>query len=92
MGWKRFSLASLLGIIALPAGFYLARAVLILWYTHTDPHSHDAQISMGIFYASLYIAVLCGLVAFGVGLMRGRQRPKQPVGNSPQTRHSASAR
>jgi hypothetical protein len=69
MTLRRLGLATLLGAIALPTGFYPMKVALTEWYLHTA--SHDGLSGLG----SLYFALACGLVTFGPVLGLRRQRP-----------------
>jgi hypothetical protein len=73
MTWKRLGLATLLGGIALPTGFYPMKAALTEWYLHAAPH--DGLSGLGVLAGSLYFALACGLVTFGTVLSLRRQRP-----------------
>ena len=72
MTWKRVAMALLLGAVAMPAAFAALRPVFILWYMHDAPN--DGQSAISVYAGSLYSALLCGLVTFGVVLSRGRKR------------------
>ena len=73
MTLKRLGLATLLGAIALPTGFYPMRMALTEWYLHTA--SHDGLSGLGVLAGSFYFALACGLVTFGTVLGLRRQRP-----------------
>jgi len=73
MTWKRLSLATLLGAIALPTGFYPMKVALTEWYLHTAPK--DGLSGLGVLAGSLYFALACRLVTFGTVLSVRRQRP-----------------
>jgi len=73
MTWKMIALACLIGFIAIPASFLPIKEALTLYYMKTAPH--DGQSALAVFFGSLYLSLLFGLVTFGFVLSRGRKRP-----------------
>jgi hypothetical protein len=73
MTWKIIALSCLMGAIAIPASFLPIKAALTLYYMKTAPH--DGQSALSVFFGSLYLSLLLGLVTFGVVLSQGRKRP-----------------
>lgn len=71
--WKRLTLAFLLGAIASVACFFPMRAALTTWYMHDAPH--DGLSGLGVIAGSLYFALACGAVTFGIILSRPRKQP-----------------
>ena len=73
MTLKRLALPALLGAAASLAGFFPMKAALIAWYMHEAPH--DGLSGLGVIAGSLYFALLCGALTFGIVLSRRRKQP-----------------
>ena len=70
---KRLALAFSLGAIASVACFFPMKAALTIWYVH-NAH-HDGLSGLGVIAGSLYFALACGAVIFGIILSRPRKKP-----------------
>lgn len=55
------------------ATFFLAKATLTDWYMLEAPN--DGQSALGVFAGSLYLAIACGALTFGIMLKRRQGRP-----------------
>ncbi|PZQ61621.1 MAG: hypothetical protein DI544_02950 [Sphingomonas taxi] len=72
MKLKQLGLAALLGAIAAFVSFFPMRAVLTAWYMHEAPR--DGQSGLGVIAGSVYFALFCAAITFGISLNRSRRR------------------
>ena len=70
---RRLGLAIFWSAVAAIATFYPAKAALAYWYMHEAPN--DGQSALGVIAGSLYLAIACGALTFGIILNRRRRRP-----------------
>ncbi len=72
MLWKRTSLAALPAVIAVPAAFFLSKALLTRWYLIADSRD-DGQTGLSIIFGSVIVSLLVGLITIGTTILIARR-------------------